>query len=418
MRSVEDWQVLVGKATSAITQRFSDSTSKPSTADALDGLLFFGNPHETVPRALLLDEHLGAVDVLGWQMIRLMTAADRSTAFPTYDQLQPLLRASPGTMASRGTVARVIAVLRLTRWMSLCHKARHDTGRTMGNVYALHDEPLNFEEVALLDSDYNEFVVHCLSHNNRTVRLVADRVQFEMGSDGQRSRLNQRAQRFEEIRDQRRHTSAKASRRDSFAEKTKTENPVTSPGSHREPRDVPLESRPGFQRELRGKSRGYEELSLVLAENQASTVPVRTGNYKNTSTGTEGDLTLQWSEQLRMDTQERNELMPILRRLGAEVAQAVLDETAGRVQAGKVRTPKGLLRSLINSALEGEFKITRYAHGIRSTRNGGEASSNASAESVGTGAKTDFQPQLSAEVLQEQAASSRRQLLDSLGLRR
>lgn len=413
MRSIEDWQVLVGRATSSITQRFSDS--KLSHAGELDGLLFFGNPHETVPTGLLLDEYLGAVDVLGWQMIRLMTEADRSTAFPTYDQLQPLLRASPGTSASRGTVARVIAVLRLTRWMSLCHKARHDTGRIMGNVYALHDEPLSFEEAALLDSDYNAFVVQCLSHNNSSVRFVAERVHSAMKSGGQQTRLNQRAQRFVEMRDQRRGST----KQDRKNHQSPSENSPVIPGFGREPSSSQTENRPSSQRELSSKSMAYGRSSQVRSENQANTVPVRNGIYLKTSTGTEADPGLIWHEQLRIAPQERQELLAVLQRLGSEVAQAVLDETAGRVLAGKVRTPKGLLRSLIKSAQAGEFVITRYAENIRDMRCGEgvaiglEVEARHGSEMAGQG-----RSQPATQLTQAQAAASRKKLLDSLGLRR
>lgn len=81
MRRVDTLQALIGRATSQVTRRGeapapSDSSDEP---ESLDGLLFLGNPHETVPRALLLDERLGAVDILGWQMIRLLANDDKTT---------------------------------------------------------------------------------------------------------------------------------------------------------------------------------------------------------------------------------------------------------------------------------------------------------------------------------------------------
>ncbi|MCP1367181.1 STY4528 family pathogenicity island replication protein, partial [Halomonas sp. BBD48] len=141
---MKNYDVLIGRAASFLTQRRgSEASALADEEDALDGLLFLGNPHETVPRALLVDHRLGAVDVLGWQVIRLMSNADRSTAFPTYDELEPLLRSGAGQKASRKTVARVIAILRLTRWMTLGMKARNTAnGRMIGNIYVLHDEPL------------------------------------------------------------------------------------------------------------------------------------------------------------------------------------------------------------------------------------------------------------------------------------
>src|SRR5690554_3597980 len=149
MSRIADWEILIGRAASAMTQRRGDHApasqhSDNAAGEPSDGLVFLGNVHDTVPRALLLDRRLGAVDVLGWQMIRMLCNADRTTAFPTYDELQPLLRSSIGSQASRGTVARVMAILRLTRWLSLSHRARHETnGRVIGNVYVLHDEPVS-----------------------------------------------------------------------------------------------------------------------------------------------------------------------------------------------------------------------------------------------------------------------------------
>ncbi|WP_185266000.1 STY4528 family pathogenicity island replication protein [Halopseudomonas xiamenensis] len=414
MRTVDDWQVLVGRATSAITQRADAGTTEPSTGETLDGLLFFGNPHETVPRALLLDSSLGAVDVLGWQMIRLLSTSDRTTAFPTYDQLQPLLRSAPGTSASRGTVARVIAVLRLTRWLSLCHKARHDTnGRIMGNVYALHDEPLAADEATMLDPTYCEFVEHCLEHSNSAVRAVAKLVLDEMQQDGggrSVSRLNRRIQRFAEMSQGRSRKAQASAEQTQFPERTKIENQVKSPSSQSELGQFPDAPKPGSQRELSGNT-GL--CTPVRSGNQDSTVQVRI--YKNTST-VPGDQDLLWDSALQMSDQERSDLTPTLGRLERETAQWVLDETAGRVSAGKARSPKALLRSLINLALKGEFKVTTYAHSVRSARQPMPAvpvQPNGNVQHTVHVTEPEL-PRISAE----EAHASRQKLLAAMGLRR
>lgn len=413
MRSVDDWQVLVGRATSAITQRANTSQTEPSSGETLDGLLFFGNPHETVPRALLLDPSLGAIDILGWQMIRLLSTSDRTTAFPTYDQLQPLLRTSPGKAASRGTVARVIAILRLTRWLSLCHKARHDTnGRIMGNVYALHDEPLSVEEATALDSTYFEYVEHCLSHGNSAVREAARQVIEDLQQEGGGqtvSRLNRRAQRFVEMADARLKNARAKPASAQFAERTRGENWVEKPGSPGEPGQFPNAELPSSPREPSGNT---GVCGPVRAENWGSTVPVRI--YKSTST-VQGNQVLYWDDALQMDAQARTELLPVLSHLGdADLAQMILDETAGRVQAGKARSAKGLLRSLINIALKGEFKVTQYAQMVRDIR---AASMDVPDRQPDPVLPPEFRKRLP-EVTPEQALASRNELLASLGLRR
>jgi hypothetical protein len=68
----------------------------------------------------------------------------RRDAFPTYEQLRPWLASMPcAAQASHETVARALTLLRLTRWLSLVRRRRDPkTGRILGNLYVLHDEPL------------------------------------------------------------------------------------------------------------------------------------------------------------------------------------------------------------------------------------------------------------------------------------
>jgi len=116
--------------------------AKPSART--DGFLFSGNRHDSVPRALLLDRRLTPLERNAWQVFRLMFNEDGITAFPTYEQLRPWLASTPcAGPASHETVARALTILRLTRWLSLVRKRRDPkTGRILGNVYVLHDEPL------------------------------------------------------------------------------------------------------------------------------------------------------------------------------------------------------------------------------------------------------------------------------------
>ena len=120
-----------------------------------DGFLYSGNRHESVPRALFLDRRLTPLERNAWQVFRLQLNADGVTAFPTYDQLRPHLASMPcGAQASHETVARALTLLRLTRWLSLVRRRRDPkTGRILGNLYVLHDEPLTPFEAMQLDPD-------------------------------------------------------------------------------------------------------------------------------------------------------------------------------------------------------------------------------------------------------------------------
>ena len=83
----------------------------------------------------------------------MMLNEDGVTAFPTYEQLRPWLASMPcAGQASHETVARALTLLRLTRWLSLVRRRRDPkTGRILGNLYVLHDEPLTPFEAMQLD---------------------------------------------------------------------------------------------------------------------------------------------------------------------------------------------------------------------------------------------------------------------------
>lgn len=118
---------------------------------ANEGLLFLGNPQLVFPRLLFEDPVLEPVDRNTWAAIKLAAAdGDSVTAFPSYREL--MLRCNVG---SKATISRSISILRSTRWLTVCKARLRDVGgRVRGNIYALHDEPLQLVEVLVLDSGY------------------------------------------------------------------------------------------------------------------------------------------------------------------------------------------------------------------------------------------------------------------------
>ncbi|MDG6399264.1 STY4528 family pathogenicity island replication protein [Pseudomonas quasicaspiana] len=148
------------------------------------GILFTGNPHEAVPRRLLLDNRLTPLERNAWQVFRLLLNSDGLTSFPTYEQLQPYLAASPFKVASRETVAKTLTTLRLTRWLSLAGRVRDEvTGQMKGNIYLLHDEPISISEAMLLDRGYLELVGNSLEHANKSICQVAAHTLEEFAQD-------------------------------------------------------------------------------------------------------------------------------------------------------------------------------------------------------------------------------------------
>ncbi|WP_275286827.1 STY4528 family pathogenicity island replication protein [Halomonas elongata] len=364
---MKSFDALVGRAASSLTQRRgNDASASAVEDDALDGLLFMGNPHETVPRALLLDQRLGAVDVLGWQMIRLLSNADRTTAFPTYDELEPLLRSGAGQKASRKTVARVIAILRLTRWMTLGMKARNTTnGRMIGNVYVLHDEPLAPAESLSLDQDYIEYVIRCTKHSNKAVATVARLVRDELAESG----VLEVPTRLDVIEQRARHQweSEFPAETQASAPQFPMETQANSPSFQRKPRQFPGNESPSSQRKLSPESEAYSAVSI---EDAPTTVRSYTNSVCKTTAREDSQASLIWSWPLELTSEERESVTVMLNGLPNDVQQAVIDEAAGRLEAGKVKSPKGFLHTLAKRAASNQFQVTHFGRGIADKRNG------------------------------------------------
>ena len=135
----------------------------------VDTMLFMGNWHQSFPALVVQDPVLEPVDKLVWMVIMLQAAETGGhTAFPSYEYL-----AKKTNVASTSTISRAIAILRATRWLTLCARLREASGRFRGNVYALHDEPLPLADALHFDPDYMQFLRQSLTHHHARVRLIA-----------------------------------------------------------------------------------------------------------------------------------------------------------------------------------------------------------------------------------------------------
>jgi Helix-turn-helix domain len=152
------------------------SQGNPSRPDAM---LFMGNWHQAVPAMVILDPVLEPVDKLVWMVIMLHAReTGGKTAFPPYDTI-----ASKSNVSSTSTIARAIAILRLTRWLTLCARVRQKSGRFTGNVYILHDEPLPLSDALYLDETYMTFLTQSQEHHHARVSRVARAVLLSLDSD-------------------------------------------------------------------------------------------------------------------------------------------------------------------------------------------------------------------------------------------
>lgn len=201
MRRDQDALRAERQALRTLIQKAVKQLSKREGADPADTLLFLGNRHQAIPALVVQDPVLEPVDKLVWMVIQLQAQATGGrTAFPCYDQI-----AQTANIGSTSTISRAIAILRITRWLTLCARVRNTQGQFCGNVYALHDEPLPLKDALTLDTDYMTFIHRATQHHHARVCRVAQGVLLSMdeviktGSDLTRSipLMEQRAQRAE-----------------------------------------------------------------------------------------------------------------------------------------------------------------------------------------------------------------------------
>ena len=144
--------------------------SRPDTEGPAAGLMFLGNWQDAVPRLLIYDPVLDAVEIRVWLIVRTLVQHGTMTAFPTYDQISAIAG------VARASIAAALMILRITRWLTLCAKVRNRKGQYRGNIYALHDEPITLADALHLDPGYIVFLQNVRSHGNPRVSRIAEAV--------------------------------------------------------------------------------------------------------------------------------------------------------------------------------------------------------------------------------------------------
>ena len=327
-------------------------------APVSDGFLYSGNRHESVPRALFLDRRLTPLERNAWQVFRLQLNDDGVTAFPTYDQLRPYLASMPcAAQASHETVARALTLLRLTRWLSLVRRRRDPkTGRILGNLYVLHDEPLTPFEAMQLDPDYLGLVSQALTHAAKAVQIVGMNTLREIAEDPM---LNGRTL------PTRLQVLAQRMARNKWADASYPQAPVDHESE---------EGQDGLLRNLDGPS----------SESEAGPKPAPDGSLRNpkedrtvrmdrinqvrTVPRAKALQHLRLPERLlRLKDEQQSGAMVALQQVDESLRQAVLDEWDARCRNSAVRNPAGYLFGIIQKAIRGEFKAWAGEGGSPST---------------------------------------------------
>ncbi|WP_330212029.1 STY4528 family pathogenicity island replication protein [Pseudomonas sp. Z18(2022)] len=335
------WQRVLQQCAQQLSERWParPTTEQPSNQTLQAGFLFSGQAHEVVPRRLLLDFRLTPLERNAWQVFRLMLQ-DQGVVTPRYEDLQPYLSSVPyGASASRETIARVLTMLRLTRWLSLVSRGRDQlSGRLQGSLYVLHDEPLTPAEAMELDQDYLELVGHCLSHNTKSVRIVAKHIweEIRQDTDIDQGRLPTRLDSWGEHWTQQGLDQATD---DALHDSEPGENALVR--NRASPRS---DSEPSLNASLSGTVRNPNADCTVLKES-ICTVPRATPALDNP----------RWPAALHLSPNERQAVAVALNKLKPVDRQAVLNEAEARCVAGGIRKPAAYLMGLIQRALKGDF---------------------------------------------------------------
>ncbi|MCH5051926.1 MULTISPECIES: STY4528 family pathogenicity island replication protein [Pectobacterium] len=174
---------LIAYTVEKMNLRLAERIPADDAGQLRSGLLYMGNVHDAYPRRLLLDTRLSPLDKMAWMMIRLYAQQNEGAIFPTYDELQLQLASPHKGKASRETISRVLLMLRITGWLSLCKRVRDEKGRVRGNIYAQHDEPLSFRDAEIFDPGWLDTVAEACQNKNKTISQTAWEVLNEIKND-------------------------------------------------------------------------------------------------------------------------------------------------------------------------------------------------------------------------------------------
>ncbi|WP_047305765.1 STY4528 family pathogenicity island replication protein [Pseudomonas fluorescens] len=342
-------------------KRAEDTAPTAAPATPYSGIIFSGNPHETVPRKLLLDNRLTPLERNCWQVFRLLVNEDGITAFPTYDQLRPYLGMNPGKHASRETVAKALTVLRLTRWLSLGRTVRNEiNGQVQGNVYLLHDEPVTPAEALEFDKDYMALLMQSMEHQNKTIKDIAAITWREFTSDPDVGR--RLPSRIDTISDR---LNAQ-----SWAVETK-QNALPAPEfGIRTQQDL---AAGGLSSESELSTNSVKQGTLPLSsESELSLKPlsspsVRSPNSASTYTNTDKSVSKSFVQPresagvnwlLALDLlkpEDRVKAREIMGPVPETLREAVINQWKHRCTSGSVAKPLAYLTSLAGRAIRGDF---------------------------------------------------------------
>lgn len=227
----------------------------------------------------------------------------------------------------------------MTRWLSLVRRRRDPkTGRILGNLYVLHDEPLTPFEAMQLDPDYLSLMSQALAHAAKAVQIVGMHTFKEIAED---PLLNGRTLSTPL------QVLAQRMARHGWTPHSCPQDGVGHDSE--EGQDGPLRNveRPSSEFEA-----GPKPASDVSLRNPKEERTVRKDRIDKVRTVPRAKAL----QNLRLKDEQQAEAMIALPQVEETQRQAVLDEWAMRCRCSTVRNPAGYLFGIIQKAIRGEFK--------------------------------------------------------------
>ncbi|SFJ92524.1 Helix-turn-helix domain-containing protein [Candidatus Pantoea symbiotica] len=332
--------------------RLAEKSSDDGVSQLRSGLLYLGNVQDAYPRQLLLDTRLSPLDKMAWMMIRLYAQQNYGAVFPSYDEMQLQLASPHKGKASRETVSRVLMMLRLTGWLSLCKRVRDDQGRVRGNIYAQHDEPLTCCDAEIMDPAWLDTVAEACRSGNKTIKQTALQVLDEIKNDPQMRHCKSHISQIENRLCKPQTPQEMAAARKLFSPNSVSEPGIKTPSSGAEPSIAPHSNslssvsepsliprlRPGVRNpngNVRCFTQGVKKNTFTPAAPASEIIPERHRQCFS-------------QEDLAM-------LEHRLAALPAEQSQQLLHQLGQNLDAGSIQNPTGWLLAIIKKARTGQF---------------------------------------------------------------
>ncbi|RLM24724.1 hypothetical protein BIY29_08365 [Brenneria alni] len=319
------------------------------------GLLYMGNVHDAYPRRLLLDTRLSPLDKMAWMMIRLYAQQNEGAIFPTYDELQLQLASPHKGKASRETVSRVLLMLRITGWLSLCKRVRDEKGRVRGNIYAQHDEPLSFRDAEIFDPGWLDTVAEACQNKNKTISQTAYDVLNEIKNDTTMRHRHSRIALIENRLDAVQTPQQMAARQrtrypssESELRKKLLSSDAKSLSSGSELSHSEGDKSPSSESELSGISKGCHSVRKSNRYVRSNTHSVKRNTY-----------VLPDAFVRLLPVEDRGMVTDQLQALAIEQAELVLQALDRALSEGRLSNPIGWLLAVLKRARDGKLFVQK-----------------------------------------------------------